>query len=552
MANPLRWPLHVQIGGALILGVLAGLLLQLPSQRLPDGTLQVTRLESGAWTAQEIDASGPVSRVVTFISDRQLVQAWPGLTLDGLPAAGQGEVPLTGRALRVAPEVSRFGVTYSRQVAGQTTVVDAPFAGSSALKQAYPGLVGPVEEILRTWPATILTALKLVGDVFLRLLRMVTVPLVFFSLVTGVASMAGAGNVGRIFAATLTYYGLTSALAIVTGIALVNLIQPGIGAQLPGTGGAPPEIADQSLAGVFLGLLFSAIPVNPIEALASADFLAIISFSLLLGIFIAGSPPATRAVIVPVINALFEVVMRMTVAIVYLAPWGVFAFLAYALGTQGLEVFVSLGWYMLTVASGLAIHGCITLPLLVWLLARRSPWRYFQAFSPALLTAFSTASSNGTLPLTMTCAEQRAGISNRTASFVLPLGATVNMDGTALYEAVAVLFIAQASTGFELSLGVQATVAITALLASVGAAGIPHAGLVMMTIVLQAVGLPVESQALILAVDRVLDMGRTSINVWSDACGCAIIDRWFGGDRSPSAAMPTHGATAEVTLSERA
>ena len=192
--------------------------------------------------------------------------------------------------------------------------------------------------------------------------------------------------------------------------------------------------------------------------------------------------------------------------------------------TEGISIFGTLGWYMLSVACALAIHAVIVLPMILRFVAQRNPLQYARALSPALLTAFSSASSNATLPLTLTCVEQRAGISNRVGSFVLPLGATINMDGSALYEVVAVLFIAQFS-GHDLSVAQQVVVAITALLASIGAAGIPHAGLVMMVIILQAVGLPTESQGLIIAVDRVLDMCRTAVNVWSDSCGCAVVAR---------------------------
>ncbi|MCA9165724.1 MAG: dicarboxylate/amino acid:cation symporter, partial [Planctomycetales bacterium] len=198
----------------------------------------------------------------------------------------------------------------------------------------------------------------------------------------------------------------------------------------------------------------------------------------------------------------------------------------YVTATQGTAVFVSLFWYMLAVVLALGVHACIVLPLIVKFVAKRSPLEFARAMSPALLTAFSSASSNGTLPLTLTSVEQRAGVSNRVSSFVLPLGATINMDGTALYEAVAVLFIGQLYRGEMLPLSQQIVVALTALLASVGAAGIPHAGLVMMVIILQAVGLPVEMQGIILAVDRVLDMCRTSVNVWSDSCGCAVVARF--------------------------
>jgi Na+/H+-dicarboxylate symporter len=195
----------------------------------------------------------------------------------------------------------------------------------------------------------------------------------------------------------------------------------------------------------------------------------------------------------------------------------------YATATQGPDVFRSLFWYMLTVVVALTFHAMVTLPLIIKFIARRDPWEFAKAMSPALLTAFSSASSNGTLPLTLASVENRAGVSNRVSSFVLPLGATINMDGTALYEAVAVLFIAQLYHGESLALSQQIVVAFTALLASIGAAGIPHAGLVMMIIILQAVGLPVEMQGLIIAVDRVLDMCRTSVNVWSDSVGCAVV-----------------------------
>ena len=204
---------------------------------------------------------------------------------------------------------------------------------------------------------------------------------------------------------------------------------------------------------------------------------------------------------------------------------GVLGFVLAASAGAGLSAFAALAWYALTVAIGLAIHAFITLPTLLALLARRSPLAFARAVSPALLTAFSTASSNATLPLTMEHVEKQGGVPARVSSFVLPLGATVNMDGTALYEAVAVLFIAQAY-GAGLTLGQQLIVAFTALLVSVGAAGIPHAGTVMMVVVLSAVGLPTEAVGLILAVDRVLDMARTTVNVWSDCTAAAVVAHW--------------------------
>jgi Na+/H+-dicarboxylate symporter len=284
------------------------------------------------------------------------------------------------------------------------------------------------------------------------------------------------------------------------------------------------EDAD-SLGQILFEQIETIIPSNPLAALTAPNFLSIIAFTIAFGVFTirVGGSPAER--ISGAASAGFEVMMAMTAAIIRLAPVGVLFLMAYVTATQGSEVFQALGWYVVAVAAALLIHATITLPLILKLFAKRSPLAFARAMSPALLTAFSSASSNGTLPLTLSSVEQRAGISNKTGSFVLPLGATVNMDGTALYEAVAVLFIAQLHFGQNLPLSQQIVVALTALLASIGAAGIPHAGLVMMVVILQAVGLPVEMQGVILAVDRVLDMARTSVNVWSDSCGCAVVEQ---------------------------
>jgi Na+/H+-dicarboxylate symporter len=336
----------------------------------------------------------------------------------------------------------------------------------------------------------------------------------------------------------MTYYVVTSMLAIVTGLLMVNLIRPGIHEDRPpvpeqelNVGG---EDAEVGLAAVLWEQLEKLIPSNPLASLAEGDFLSIISFSLLFGVFTILVGGRTAEVIGDLFQAAFEVMMRMTMGIIHLAPIGVLFMMLSATASQGAAVFGVLGFYMITVALALGVHALVTLPLILKFVAKRSPIEFAKAMSPALLTAFSSASSNGTLPLTLTSVEQRGGVSNRVSSFVLPLGATINMDGTALYEAVAVLFIAQAS-GYDLTLAQQIIVAITALLASIGAAGIPHAGLIMMAIILQAVGLPPDKQALIIAVDRVLDMGRTAVNVWSDSCGCAVIARFEADGGSHSA-----------------
>lgn len=406
------------------------------------------------------------------------------------------------------------------------------------------GADGTVDPGLVTWVAH---AGEQLGRLFLRLLQMIVVPLIFSSLVTGVTGLGHPRELGRMGARTFGYYVGTSLLAITVGILMVDLIRPGAGIALDALqpesdAAAVPDVVqgESSLAQILWDQLTSMIPTNPFEATAEGDMLPIIFFALMFGLFITFTGDAHARVLTRFFEAVFAVMMKMTVFVIWLAPIGVFGFMLYAAAGSGLEAFVALGWYMLTVLAALAVHAFVTLPVLLFVLARRSPWEYAQAMWPALLTAFSTASSNATLPLTMTSVEERAGVSNRVSSFVLPLGATVNMDGTALYEAVAVLFIAQAY-GADLSVAQQVVVALTALLASIGAAGIPHAGTVMMVVVLEAVGLPATAVGLILAVDRVLDMCRTSVNVWSDSTAAAVVGRFAG----PDASVQAEGGQAE-------
>ncbi|GIW80009.1 MAG: hypothetical protein KatS3mg105_1816 [Gemmatales bacterium] len=374
-------------------------------------------------------------------------------------------------------------------------------------------------------------AAHLIGALFLRLLKMVAIPLIICSLMTGVTGLANASRLGRMFGRTISYYLATSFLAIITGLFFVNTIQPGVKPQP--VKAAEQKAADETpppkeLAALLYEQLENMIPENPIGAAAQGDFLSIIAFTLAFGIFTVIVGGQSADVIRNLFQAAFDVMMALTLAVIKLAPFGVFALMLYATSTQGLGLFLSLGWYFLTVLCALFVHGVIVLPLIVKWVAGRSPLQYANALSPALLTAFSSASSNATLPLTLSCVEKRAGISNRIGSFVLPLGATINMDGTALYEVVAVMFIAQLEPNFTLTLATQILIVVTALLASIGAAGIPSAGFVMMVIILQAVGLPADKVPIILAIDRVLDMCRTSVNVWSDACGCAVIERFEG------------------------
>ena len=365
----------------------------------------------------------------------------------------------------------------------------------------------------------VIEKISILGVIFLRALRMVIVPLIVASIISGVTGIGNAQNFGRMSAKTFTYYIVTSLLAILTGLIMVNLFQPGVGAHITMTE-VPHGLQSNvdKLGDTLLGI----IPLNPLAAMVHGNILPVIFFSLLFGFFITKAPKPYKTQLTDFFQGVFEVMMKMTHFIILFTPIGVFAIIAKKVAETGVDIFIPLAGYMGTVIVSLAFHALITLPLLLSIIGRISPLAMFKAMSSALLTAFSTSSSSATLPLTMESIEQNAGASNRVSSFVLPLGATINMDGTALYECVAAIFIAQVY-GFDLSFAQQFVIVLTALLASIGAAGIPMAGLVMMAVILNAVGLPLEGVGLILPVDRILDMMRTSVNVWSDSCGTAII-----------------------------
>jgi proton glutamate symport protein len=360
------------------------------------------------------------------------------------------------------------------------------------------------------------------ASIFLRLLRMAIIPLVITSIVSAVAQVGTAYGLGRIGLRTLAYYIMTSFIAIITGQTLVNIFKPGVGAEI-GLVANPESIeaVEQGLGEILLNI----IPENPIQAMASGDVLPVIFFSILFGFFITRLKPDQRDLLKNVFDAAFEAMLKMTTFIIWSAPLGVFGIITEIVAETGFSSFKSLGFYFLIVLAGLAIHMLITLPLLLRVLGKLNPVKHYRGMLPALFTAFSTCSTIVTLPLTMKATTEESGASKRAAGFVLPIGATMNMDGTALYECVATIFIAQVY-GFDLSFTAQITVAITAVLASIGAASIPMSGMVMMSIILSAVGLPLEGVAIILAVDRILDMFRTTANVFSDSCGAVIISRF--------------------------
>jgi len=365
------------------------------------------------------------------------------------------------------------------------------------------------------------------GDLFLRALKMIIIPLILTSIISGVTSIGDAQNLGRLGLKTITYYISTSLFAIVTGLVFVNLIQPGVGADL-GLKKEVPELAAAS--GDIWDIVLRMVPTNIFEALVSFDILAIIFFSILFGFFITRIDSKPKEFLTNLFNSGFEVMMKLTHFIIRFTPLGILGIVVGVVAEQRenlVEVLGSLGKYFVTVLIGLVIHATITLPLILRSIGKVNPFKHFQALTTPLLTAFSTRSSSATLPLTIDAVENNSGVSNKISSFVLPLGATINMDGTALYECVAAMFIAQAY-GIELGFLQQMIVVFTALLASIGAAGIPMAGLVMISVILTAVGLPLEGVGLILAVDPFLDMCRTSVNVWSDSCGTVTIAKTEG------------------------
>lgn len=362
------------------------------------------------------------------------------------------------------------------------------------------------------------------GDIFLRALKMVIIPLILSSIISGVTSMGEGSNLGRLGFKTLLYYLSTSTLAILTGLVIVNIVKPGVGVEL-GFTESVEGLADK--AGSVKDILYRLVPDNIVDAMAQGTILSVIFFALIFGYFITKVEHKYKDSLKTFFDAIFEVMMKVTLFIIKFTPLGIFGIVANEVArnaSQLANIAGSLAIYSLCVVAGLLIHAFVFLPLMVRFIGKALPFTHFRNMATPLLTAFSTSSSSATLPLTMEALEHKSGVSNKITSFTLPLGATINMDGTALYECVAAMFIAQAY-GVDLSITQQALVVVTALLASIGAAGIPMAGLVMITVVLTAIGLPLEGIGLILAVDRILDMLRTSVNVWSDSCGAVIVAR---------------------------
>ena len=358
-------------------------------------------------------------------------------------------------------------------------------------------------------------------ELFLRLLKMAILPLVITSIVSAVVKVGSSRGLGKLTFQTISYYLTTSVLAILTGQILVNIFKPGVGVNL-GLEANPEEIGvvQQGLG----DLLLNIIPDNVFKAMASGDVLPVIFFSILFGFFVTQLKDKQRHLMRDFFQAGFDAMMKMTLFVVWTAPIGVFGIVAIIVAETGFDAFIPLGKYFLVVLAALSIHFFITLPLILKFVGKTNPIVHYRGMITALLTAFSTCSTIVTLPFTMKAVTEHSGASEKAAGFVLPIGATINMDGTALYECVATIFIAQVY-GFDLTMAQQGIIVITAVLASIGAASIPMSGLVMMTIILNAVGLPLEGIGIILAVDRILDMFRTTVNVFSDSVGSVVISR---------------------------
>jgi len=364
------------------------------------------------------------------------------------------------------------------------------------------------------------------GDIFLRLLKMIVIPLVLSSVISGIVNIGNEGSFGKLGLKTIVYYLTTSSLAIIVGLFMVNLIQPGVGMDITSIAVEESISIDRpSMKDIFIEI----VPENIFHAMASNDFLAIIFFAIIAGIFISKIDKKSNIILADFFNAFFELFMKITMFVIKLAPYGIFGLIVKVVAEQKNfgNMVASLGTFMVTVIGGILIHTLITLPLLTRFIGKAKPFKHLSNVKTTLITAFSTASSAAALPLNMEETNEKSGVSHKITNFTLPIGATINMDGTAIYIAAVVMFIAQAK-GVDMGLKEQILILITALMSSIGTAGVPMASLVIITIILEVLGLPLELMALILPVDRILDMFRTTANVWGDSCGAVIIAKSEG------------------------
>ena len=390
----------------------------------------------------------------------------------------------------------------------------------------YLMIAGIVLGIFSGWMfGNTMLAVEWIGEMFLDALKMLVVPLIISSMIVGIAGLGDIRKVGKTGLITLVYFLITTCIAVGIGLVMVNIIEPGVAVEMTMEQVPEKVVGKESVA--ITDILKSFVSPNLVQSMANMEILPLIMFSLVFGgVLTTLGEPGKRAIdFFDTVNA---AIMKIVHLLMYFAPIGVFALIASKLGAAGggdlfLAELAKIGKYVTTVISALLIHGLVVLPAILYMMTRRNPIIYFKNVVGALTTAFSTASSSATLPITIDCAEKNNQISRKSCLFVLPLAATVNMNGTALYESVAAMFIAQ-MLGIQLGLGDQMIIFLTATLAGIGAAGIPEAGLVTMVMVLQSVGLPLEGIGMLLSIDWFLDRCRTTINVWGDSIGAGVLD----------------------------
>jgi len=367
------------------------------------------------------------------------------------------------------------------------------------------------------------------GEIFIRLVKMLVVPLVLVSLILGSASLGDIKQVGKMGLKAFGFFMLTTAVAALIGIAIANVVQPGRGLdpakkdqlmaqyeeEAVATSLGAAEMASKSEFEKIVDLFVRMVPTNPFEALGEGDMLGVIFFALFLGITITLIPQEKAMPLIKAFDGLNDAVIKMVTIAMETAPYGVFALMVGVVSQLGLDILILLIKYAGVVLLGLILHVAITHFSFIRFYVQKSPFQFLQAIKEAIIMGFSTSSSSATLPISMNVAEKNLGVSRQISSFVLPLGATINMDGTALYQAVAALFIAQVF-GIDLTLIQQLTIILTATLASVGAAGVPGAGMITLALVLSTIGVPETGLALIFGLDRIIDMCRTTINIVGD------------------------------------
>ena len=399
--------------------------------------------------------------------------------------------------------------------------------------------------------ASYLKICDLIGDLFLQALKMIIVPLVVSSIIAGLAGLAGFDGFKRMGLKTLAFYLVSTLSAVVLGLLIVNTIQPGLIDGKPNMelrevfDNAPAVTSEtdkarftksqQSQAGDWTAIFKRMLPPNIVKAAAEGQLLGLLVFSLMFGIAMTQFPTKQMQPMKDFFQSLNDVMIKITQWIMICAPFGIFGMMVNTVYDSGADVFLLLAPYFFTVLIALALHMFVVLPILLKSIGKISPIAHFKAMKTALLTAFSTSSSSATLPITMRCVQDNAGVSKKTASFTLPLGATVNMDGTALYECIAVLFVAQVM-GLEMAFTGQMLVVISALLTSIGVAGVPSASMVAILIIMNNSGIPGADKAILalFAVDRLLDMSRTAVNVFGDSCAAVVIAKHEGEDIYPS------------------